>query len=123
MLQLGCHTEAKAFFWWFMHATRRTLPRLHALYRLDGASDMPERTLPFAGYRDSRPVRIGNAASAQLQLDAYGELMDAVFQYADRGYVLSHGEVVLHRPVGELRADRQLLIASYLGEQAIPASE
>jgi GH15 family glucan-1,4-alpha-glucosidase len=88
LLQLGCHTEAKAFFWWFMHATRRTLPRLHALYRLDGASDMPERTLPLAGYRDSRPVRIGNAAIAQLQLDAYGELMDAVFQYAHRGYVL-----------------------------------
>jgi len=64
------------------------LPRLHALYRLDGASDMPERTLPLAGYRDSRPVRIGNAAIAQLQLDAYGELMDAVFQYAHRGYVL-----------------------------------
>ena len=88
LLQLGCHTEAKAFFWWFMHATRRTLPRLHALYRLDGASDMPERTLPLAGYRDSRPVRIGNAAVTQLQLDAYGELMDAVFQYAHRGYVL-----------------------------------
>ena len=88
LLQLGCHTEAKAFFWWFMHATRRTLPRLHALYRLDGASDMPERTLPLAGYRDSRPVRIGNAAIAQLQLDAYGELVDAVFRYAHRGYVL-----------------------------------
>jgi len=55
LLQLGCHTEARAFFWWFMHATQRTLPRLHALYRLDGASHMPERTLPLAGYRDSRP--------------------------------------------------------------------
>ena len=39
-------------------------------------------------------------------------------EVADRGYVLSHGQVVLHRPVEELRADRQLLIASYLGEQA-----
>jgi ABC-type glutathione transport system ATPase component len=38
-------------------------------------------------------------------------------EVADRGYVLSHGQVVLHRPVEELRADRQLLIASYLGEQ------
>jgi branched-chain amino acid transport system ATP-binding protein len=43
-------------------------------------------------------------------------------EVADRGYVLSHGEVVLHRPVEELRADRQLLIASYLGEQAQAAT-
>ena len=88
LLQLGCHTEANAFFWWFMHATRLTLPRLHALYRLDGASHTPERTLPLAGYRDSRPVRIGNAAVTQLQLDTYGELVDAVYQYAHWGYVL-----------------------------------
>jgi branched-chain amino acid transport system ATP-binding protein len=44
-------------------------------------------------------------------------------EVTDRGYVLSHGEVVLHRPVEELRADRQLLIASYLGEQAQAATE
>ena len=43
-------------------------------------------------------------------------------EVADRGYVLSHGQVVLHRPVAELRADRQLLIASYLGEQAHDAA-
>jgi branched-chain amino acid transport system ATP-binding protein len=43
-------------------------------------------------------------------------------EVADRGYVLSHGEVVLHRPVEELRADRQLLIASYLGEQVHEAT-
>ena len=43
-------------------------------------------------------------------------------EVADRGYVLSHGQVVLHRPVEELRADRQLLIASYLGEQVHEAA-
>jgi branched-chain amino acid transport system ATP-binding protein len=43
-------------------------------------------------------------------------------EVADRGYVLSHGEVVLHKRAEELRADRQLLIASYLGEQAEAAS-
>jgi branched-chain amino acid transport system ATP-binding protein len=42
---------------------------------------------------------------------------------ADRGYVLSHGQVVLHRPVEELRSDRQLLVASYLGEQAQAATD
>ena len=88
LLQLHCDTEAKAFFWWFMHATQRTLPRLHVLYRLDGATRTPERTLPLAGYRDSRPVRIGNGAAHQLQLDTYGELVDAGYQYVQRGYKL-----------------------------------
>ena len=44
-------------------------------------------------------------------------------EVADRGYVLSHGEIVLHEQVEALRADRQLLIASYLGEQQVPIGE
>jgi GH15 family glucan-1,4-alpha-glucosidase len=85
LLQLGYEAEAKAFFWWFMHATRLTLPRLQAFYRLDGGPRAPERTLPLAGYRGSAPVRIGNGAAGQLQLDAYGELLDAAFVYVTRG--------------------------------------
>ncbi|HEV8616404.1 MAG TPA: glycoside hydrolase family 15 protein [Methylomirabilota bacterium] len=88
LLQLGCESEAQSFFWWFMHATRRTLPRLNVLYRLDGGTHTPERTLPLAGYRDSRPVRIGNGAAGQLQLDTYGELLDVAYQYVQRGYKL-----------------------------------
>ena len=88
LLQLGCEAEARAFFWWFMHATQLTLPRLHVLYRLDGATHTPERSLPLDGYRGSRPVRIGNGAAAQLQLDTYGELVDAAYQYAHRGHTL-----------------------------------
>jgi GH15 family glucan-1,4-alpha-glucosidase len=84
-LQLGCEAEATSFFWWFMHATQRTLPRLHVLYRLDGGAHVPERVLPLAGYRGSRPVRVGNAAATQLQLDAYGELVDTVYEYVQRG--------------------------------------
>src|SRR5688500_16612543 len=83
LLQLRCDAEAKSFFWWFMHATQRTLPRLHVLYLLDGDTDTPERTLPLAGYRDSRPVRIGNGAAAQLQLDTYGEVLSAAALFAD----------------------------------------
>jgi len=85
LLQLGCAAEATSFFWWFMHTTRLTLPRLNVLYRLDGGAHVPERTLPLAGYRGSRPVRIGNGAADQLQLDAYGELVDMAFQYVQRG--------------------------------------
>ena len=44
-------------------------------------------------------------------------------EVADRGYVLSHGEIVLHERVETLRADRQLLVASYLGEQQVPIGE
>jgi GH15 family glucan-1,4-alpha-glucosidase len=88
LLQLRCDAEARSFFWWFMHATQRTLPRLHVLYRLDGDTDTTERTLPLAGYRDSRPVRIGNGAAGQLQLDTYGELVDAAYRYVQGGYML-----------------------------------
>jgi GH15 family glucan-1,4-alpha-glucosidase len=88
LLQLGRHAEATAFFWWFMHATRLTSPRLNVFYRLDGGAAAPERAVPLEGYRGSRPVRTGNAAAGQLQLDAYGELLDAAFGYASAGYRL-----------------------------------
>jgi GH15 family glucan-1,4-alpha-glucosidase len=86
LLQLGRHTEATSFFWWFMQATRLTHPRLHPLYRLDGGAHAPEQTLSLAGYRGSKPVRVGNAASAQLQLDTFGNLLDTAFGYATRGF-------------------------------------
>lgn len=79
---LGCTSEARAYFWWLMHATQLTHPRLLPLYRLDGAAHAAERILPLAGYRRSRPVRIGNAAVGQLQLDCYGELLQTAWLYA-----------------------------------------
>ena len=52
---------------------------LQVLYGIDGRHEIPEETLDhLRGYMDSRPVRIGNAAYSQLQLDIYGEMMDAV---------------------------------------------
>jgi GH15 family glucan-1,4-alpha-glucosidase len=91
LLQLGCHAEATSFFWWFMHATQLTLPRLQVFYRLDGGTYAPERTLPLDGYRRSRPVRVGNGAAGQVQLDTYGELLDTAFVYAGKGYSLGAG--------------------------------
>ena len=53
---------------------------LKIMYRVDGTSDLTEETLDhFEGWRGSRPVRIGNGAADQLQLDIYGEAMDAIF--------------------------------------------
>ena len=97
-LQLGCPAEADAYFWWLMHATQLTHPRLHVLYRLDGGTRVAERELDLAGYRHSRPVRIGNGAAEQLQLDTYGELMQTLWLYTLAGNVLDRD--VAHRFAG-----------------------
>ncbi|HYJ60537.1 MAG TPA: glycoside hydrolase family 15 protein, partial [Actinomycetota bacterium] len=86
LLGLGCPDEAEAFFWWLMHASQLTHPRLQVLYRLDGGTRARERTLPLEGYIGSRPVRVGNAAAEQRQLDIYGDLLQTAWLYADAGH-------------------------------------
>jgi GH15 family glucan-1,4-alpha-glucosidase len=92
LLTLGYPIEAEAYFWWLMNASQRTAPRLQVLYRLDGGSQARERTLGLRGYRDSRPVRDGNAAAEQLQLDMYGTLLESAALYTATGHQLD-GEV------------------------------
>jgi GH15 family glucan-1,4-alpha-glucosidase len=82
LLRLGYHNESHAFFWWLMHSSRLTRPRLHTLYNVNGGVHLEEQQLPLDGYRDSRPVRVGNDASKQTQLDIYGDVLDAVYRYA-----------------------------------------
>jgi GH15 family glucan-1,4-alpha-glucosidase len=81
-LRLGCPPEAEAFFWWLMHASQLTHPRLQVLYRLGGGTSAPERTLDLDGYCGSRPVRVGNGAAGQTQLDVYGDVLQTAWLYA-----------------------------------------
>ncbi|HEX5500075.1 MAG TPA: glycoside hydrolase family 15 protein, partial [Thermomicrobiales bacterium] len=86
LLALGYRLEAEAFLSWMLHATRLTWPELQVLYDVFGAARLPEHELRhLAGYAGSRPVRIGNDAYSQLQLDVYGEVIDAALRFARAG--------------------------------------
>ena len=85
-MDLGYDYEARSFLDWLLHTTRLTRPRLKVLYDLYGRPNAPERVLDhLEGYRRSRPVRTGNAASGQLQLDIYGAVCLAALGFAERG--------------------------------------
>ena len=86
LFDTGCIDEGEAFISWLLHATRLTWPELQVLYDVYGETRIPETELPHLdGYQHSKPVRIGNDARDQLQLDVYGELIDAAYQFVQRG--------------------------------------
>ncbi|MFJ3838964.1 glycoside hydrolase family 15 protein [Streptomyces sp. NPDC090054] len=85
MLELGFVEEATAFVHWLVDRLQERAGKegepLQTMYRIDGDPDLPEETLEhFEGYRGSAPVRIGNGAADQLQLDIYGEAIYALSQ-------------------------------------------
>src|SRR5579864_2742676 len=89
LLELGYWEEATQFLDWMLHATRLTQPELRILYTVFGNPAPKERKSNLLrGYKGSSPVRIGNAARDQLQLDVYGEVIDAAAQFAFRGGTL-----------------------------------
>jgi GH15 family glucan-1,4-alpha-glucosidase len=99
---LGYRDEAASFLQWLLHATRLTWPRLQVMYDIHGHTHLKEAELGhLSGYRRSRPVRIGNAAHAQLQLDVYGEVVSAAYYFVRTG--------------GRLQADEAKLLAGLGG--------
>jgi GH15 family glucan-1,4-alpha-glucosidase len=86
LIELGYWEEATSFLDWLLHATRLTHPKLRIMYSVFGNPPPKEReSQVLRGYCESAPVRIGNAARDQLQLDVYGEVVDAAAQYAFHG--------------------------------------
>jgi len=89
LYDLGFSAEGDAFVQWLLQATALTHPALQVLYTSYGNAHIPERTLTdLTGYRNSRPVRVGNAAAAQFQLDVYGEVLGALKRYYHQGATL-----------------------------------
>jgi GH15 family glucan-1,4-alpha-glucosidase len=95
LLRLGFTEEAAAFMDWLTLRFRdcgyggESGP-LQIMYGIDGRLELPEEVLDLEGYRGSAPVRIGNAAAGQLQLDIYGELIDSVYLYNKHGTPVYH---------------------------------
>jgi GH15 family glucan-1,4-alpha-glucosidase len=95
LLRLGFTKESAQFSQWLRDRADERVGGeggpLNIMYRVDGSSDLKEESLEhWSGYRGSRPVRIGNGASDQLQLDIYGEALDSIFFADRRGLEIGH---------------------------------
>jgi GH15 family glucan-1,4-alpha-glucosidase len=93
LMRLGYTQEATAFMRWLEQRCQHLRPdgSLQLMYRIDGGIDLPEEILShFEGYQQSAPVRIGNHAQRQLQLDIYGEMMDSIYIYNKYGEPISY---------------------------------
>jgi len=93
-MRIGLRDEADAFFGWLTDRIQRDTEKnrpLQIMYGMDGHSELEEIELNnLSGYKDSKPVRIGNGAFDQLQLDIYGELFDAIYLYSKYGHALAY---------------------------------
>ena len=81
LMNLGYYDEAQAWRDWLVRAVAGSPNQVQIIYGVGGERWLPELTIPWLpGYESSAPVRIGNGASEQLQLDVFGEIADAMFQ-------------------------------------------
>jgi GH15 family glucan-1,4-alpha-glucosidase len=98
-MNLGYYDEARAWRDWLIRAVAGSPSQTQIMYGVGGERWLPELTVPWLhGYENSTPVRIGNGASQQLQLDVFGEIADAIFQALKAGMMPSERGRAL-RPV------------------------
>jgi GH15 family glucan-1,4-alpha-glucosidase len=100
LLRLGFSEEAAAFMQWLndrlVDRTDGPNGPLQIMYGIDGRAELPEEEIThWSGYRDSAPVRVGNGAAVQRQLDVYGELIDSVYLFNKHGQPI-HSETWSH---------------------------
>jgi len=123
LLAAGFRREAGAWRDWLLRSIAGQPDTLQILYSVDGSRRLPEAELPWlAGYAGSSPVRTGNAASEQLQLDVWGETLDALFLARQAGLpadedawalqvaLMNHLESAWHQPdngLWEVRGEKQ----------------
>jgi GH15 family glucan-1,4-alpha-glucosidase len=99
---LGYNEDAQAFVSWLLHATRLSRPKLRVMYDVFGNRVPEERELPhMEGYAGSQPVRVGNGARGQLQLDVYGEVIEAVTYFVQSGGELDRETQKMLRQFGQ----------------------
>ncbi|UZJ32434.1 glycoside hydrolase family 15 protein [Streptomyces endophytica] len=98
LLGLGFTEEARAFIVWLSDRVKEraggggTTGPLNIMYKVDGSADLDEQILDhWEGYAGSAPVRIGNGAATQLQLDIYGEALDSIYFAHQHGFQVGHG--------------------------------
>lgn len=102
LLHSGYTQEAAAFRDWLLRAVAGDPAKLQIMYGLLGERRLDERALEWLpGYENSRPVRIGNAASGQLQLDVYGEVSDTLHQATRSGLAWDEPSWALQRALAE----------------------
>jgi GH15 family glucan-1,4-alpha-glucosidase len=86
LMNAGYYEEADAWREWLVRAVAGSPAQMQIMYGLGGERRLPEATLDWLpGYEGSAPVRLGNAAASQLQLDVYGEVMDVLYQACKGG--------------------------------------
>jgi GH15 family glucan-1,4-alpha-glucosidase len=88
LMRLGLPEQVHESFCCLLRAVRSTAPELRPFYGVDGREATRREELDLRGYRDSRPVRYGNAASSQLQLGSWGDLLETTDLYVRHGNAL-----------------------------------